>query len=666
MLAAVATLVLVAMVGTALIDIGDGGGGPSRLIASSRLASFDDCGALLDHLQAEARERVGPFGLDGGQFAILEDSASGLERQDLAGSSGAERSAAPTAGADDDAGSGDFSGTNVQEAGIDEPDVVKTDGSVVYALSNGRLYAVEERGTPRLLGSIAVEGATELLLADDRLLVIGDSPGADTPVATSPRAPIGADLALPYRAGVRIVIVDVADPAAMKITDELEVDGQYVSARLVDGVARIVLRSFGPALDFVYPSTDSAAALERAERVNREVVEASTLADWLPSYRTGGGEKEQPAYDCNRTYAPPVFSGFGLLSVLTVDPVDPDLGDTTSVLADGETVYASAQRLYVATSQWDGVSIQTGVESVEPAQRAVVAPSQRTLVHSFDIRGAGAARYLVSGEVRGGVLNQFSMSEHKGDLRVATTDQTADGGSQSYVTVLTDDGEQLVQTGQVGGLGKGEQIYAVRFLGDRGYVVTFRQTDPLYVLDLADPADPRVTGELKIPGYSAYLHPIEGDLLIGIGQDATDQGRRLGSQVSLFDVSDPANPTRLQQRALGPASSPAEFDHHAFLHWTATDLTVIPVQSFNNRSGVGSNFAIGLRILPAGIEEVGRVQHPASTVNGASEGSRVPFGFSEPIERSFVIGTRLVTFSFSGLLSSDLATLAPGTWVPFR
>ncbi len=120
----------------------------------------------------------------------------------------------------------------------------------------------------------------------------------------------------------------------------------------------------------------------------------------------------------------------------------------------------------------------------------------------------------------------------------------------------------------------------MRFIGDMGYVVTFRQTDPLYTVDLSDPAAPEVVGELELLGYSAYLHPLGGDLLLGIGQDATATGQTTGTQLSLFDVSDPANPERLQQTAIPGASSAAEYDHHAFLYWPETGLAMLPVQSY--------------------------------------------------------------------------------------
>jgi hypothetical protein len=163
-----------------------------------------------------------------------------------------------------------------------------------------------------------------------------------------------------------------------------------------------------------------------------------------------------------------------------------------------------------------------------------------------------------------------------------------------------------------------------------------------------------VTGELKVLGYSAYLHPLDGHLLIGVGADATEQGRVTGTQVSLFDVSDPANPKRLQQHVIAASSTGAAFDHHAFLYWPATGLTVLPIQEYGPRRVQA--YALGLRVAPEGITVVGQVEHPGA---GSS-----PPTWTDPIQRSLVVGDRLVTFSPGGLLSSDLATLSPGTWVP--
>ena len=165
----------------------------------------------------------------------------------------------------------------------------------------------------------------------------------------------------------------------------------------------------------------------------------------------------------------------------------------------------------------------------------------------------------------------------------------------------------------------------MRFVGDTGYVVTFRQVDPLYTLDLSQPERPRVLGELKIPGYSAYLHPIGEDLLLGVGQDVDEKsGRPLGTQLSLFDVSDLRKPTRLHTQHLGLGWSEAEYDHHAFLYWPRTGLVMIP---FEQR-------AVGFRVGRArGIDPLGRVEHDA----GAT-----------PIRRSLVVRDSVLTVSENG------------------
>ena len=215
-------------------------------------------------------------------------------------------------------------------------------------------------------------------------------------------------------------------------------------------------------------------------------------------------------------------------------------------------------------------------------------------------------------------------------------------------------GEQLVQVGAIEGLGKGERIYSVRFVGPIGYVVTFRQTDPLYTVDLGDPTKPTVRGELKIPGYSAYLHPADGNRLIGVGQDATNQGRVTGTQVSLFDVGNLADPARLAKYSLPGTYSEAEFDPHAFLYWPASGLLVVPLQGrygvampvepnggpgtvvAPSREFAPASGALVLRVSGTNITELGFISHPGTVNNG---------GYPMPIRRSLIIDTTLWTVS---------------------
>jgi uncharacterized secreted protein with C-terminal beta-propeller domain len=179
----------------------------------------------------------------------------------------------------------------------------------------------------------------------------------------------------------------------------------------------------------------------------------------------------------------------------------------------------------------------------------------------------------------------------------------------------------------------------VRFAGDVGYVVTFRQIDPLYTLDLANAERPRVLGELKLAGYSAYLHPIGDDLLLGVGQDASDQGRPLGTQLSLFDVSDLRKPARLAAGSVGPGWSEAESDHHAFLYWPRTGLVVIPFDQG----------AAAFRVGRAGVAQLGRIRQPGAGT----------------IRRSLVVGDSVVTVSDAGVAANSLSTLAEQGWAAF-
>ena len=274
-----------------------------------------------------------------------------------------------------------------------------------------------------------------------------------------------------------------------------------------------------------------------------------------------------------------------------------------------------------------------------------------TAIHKFDISSPLRTQYRGSGDVAGYLLSQWSLSEYKGVLRVVSTESPAwwvgpgQGESESFLTTLRATGGALVQAGRIGELGKGERVYAVRMIGDTGYVVTFRQIDPLYTLDLAIPERPRVLGELKIPGYSAYLHPVGEGLILGVGQDATEEGRPTGTQLSLFDVSNLRSPTRLHTEHIGLGWSEAESDHHAFLYWPRTGLVVIP---FEQR-------AVGYRVgRTRGIDPAGRIEHEAGKL-----------GYSAGVRRSLVVRDSVLTVSDAGVKSSSLATLAERGWAAF-
>ena len=596
-----------------------------------RLTSFTSCSDLVKYARLNGTRTVGPWGFGGPSLAVTTVGAPAAEQK---------------AGADT---ATEFSGTNVQEAGVDEPDIVKTDGRRIVAIAQGKLRYVDVTGArPRLRDSLDLNDsfAHELLVEGDRALVISRSGGGIVPLPSIRLAP-------DYVEKTVLTEVDLGSPGALRVVRTLTVEGGYLTARQVGSTARVVLRTF-PEVKIEPPPGGSKDDLRAAEERNEKTVARAGLAAWLPRYelrtRKTGRVKRAFLTNCRSVSRPARFSGLGLVTVLTLDlskgiePVDSD-----AVMSNGEIVYASTENLYVATQTWVD-------PEVVDADR--VPPKVETALHGFAAPAAPRTSYRTSGKVSGYLLNQWSLSEHDGALRVASTTMPlwwpTDGQreeSESMVTVLEPRAGSLVQAGRVGGLGKGERIYGVRFIGDVGYVVTFRQVDPLYTIDLSQPAKPVVRGELKILGYSAYLHPVGEDLLLGIGQDATAEGRAQGTQVSLFDVSDLRRPARLDRLTIAGASSEAEFDHHAFLYWPKTRLAVLPIvvyaQEGRSAPEVG---ALGVRVSRAGgVARAGKLEHQATA----------------PIRRSLVVGDTLYTLSDAGLKASDLGSFADRAWVSF-
>lgn len=548
---------------------GGGGGSGDRL----RLTRFSDCDAFLDHVRAEAAERVGPYGFDvGGSwdmpvFADDRDFAVPATQAPVATVApdmplwGAEGS--------DDSADVTYTGTNVQETGVDEADLVKTDGARIVAIADGTLHVVD----PTLPGA-AVSGSlrvghevAEMMLVGDRVVLFA----LDWDRRTG-------------QPSLELVEVSIADPNEPTEVASVTIDGTYLSARLIGDRLRVAVSSAPDQIPFVLPG--SPAGEQLAEDTNRQAVLDSTLADWTPEFElTVDGDEvaSGPLTDCAGLHRPGVFSGFDLLNVIDVD-LGADAGvsalaaafdvagapsGTVGVLGGGSTVYSSQSRMYVATTRWH-----------DPADATQDRTSDvTTAVHAFSIDAAEPTRYVASGEVDGTLLSQFSLDEHEGNLRVVVTDTDANGTTETRLVVLAEQGDLLEQIGAVGGLGVGERLYSVRLMGDIGFAVTFRQIDPFYVLDLRDPTAPTIAGELKLPGMSTYLHPLgdlaETGLVVGVGQDATETGMTTGLKVSVFDVSDPANPTEAGKWVMPGGSSVAEYDHRAFQ--VAGNTVFIPI-----------------------------------------------------------------------------------------
>ncbi|MBP2477959.1 hypothetical protein JOF53_006831 [Crossiella equi] len=631
---------------------GTGAGSPTTGTGSPvRLVSYDNCQAALEGFRAAAAPVVGAYGF-AQQRPGIDARTGGVESGD--------RAVPSTPGS-----AQQHSTTNRNEASADEPDLVKNDGKRLVSIVDGTLRVID-LATERETGVLrfpADTPATQLLTHGDRALVFTSGPLTAQPRGEQPRnesIPPEPDLRAVGTA--KLVLVDLSGPP--KILGSLTVEGSTVDARQVGGVARVVLRSI-PHLKFTYP--DGTRTAEEATRRNQDVVRESTIEDWLPRYEldTAAGRSSGRLADCAKVSHPDRFSGAAMLTVLTL-PLDRALGkgDPVTVAGDGNTVYANDRNLYVADDQWQRAVPLRGGAEVAPV------PEPSTRIHQFTTTGTAPPVYAASGEVPGALLNQYSLSEHEGHLRVATT--IARGGpqprtteapdSRSAITVLSRQGNALREVGKLDGLGKGERIYAVRYLGPKAYVVTFRQTDPLYTLDLANPRAPREVGELKITGYSAYLHDAGGNRLIGVGQEATPEGRTQGTQVSLFDVSTAAAPRRVAQHQVPGAYSEAEFDPHAFLYWQPTGLLLLPLSQGLTPPADGRGTprpprgsALALRLTDGAVTELGTLLHPQDRSAGSDA----------TIRRAVIAQDSLWTVSRSGVKRQDLSTLAERAWIAF-
>ncbi len=578
-------------------------------------SAFEDCDGVVDWTKAEMLERVTPYGLD--MYPVYW-GRDGVWMEDAPAATEAPAADESTGGASNGSGT---SGTNTQEAGVDEGDITETDGRFVYSIIDNRLRSVD-------LDTATVLADLEVPLGESQMVLVGDV----LVVATNSWSQSTSTVVTRYS-------IDSGVPVFRR-RDHLE--GSMVSMRVVDGVVQLVLQAgITNRLDFVSPRDGTTDAQEAAKERNIEVIEALDAEDLLPrSFEEsvlGAWGTPAVAIDCARMGHPGDFSGWGItwVAVLDTETLDTDaasvpLGAAGLITQAGST-YTSEESLYVTTNRWNDVVDEEWVSN-NPE-------SPRTVIHRFSL--LDGVEYVASGEVIGTLLNSYSMSEFEGDLRVATTAYSDDfgGGQDNGVHVLRVDGADLVEVGSVRGLGRGEQIQGVRFDGPRGYVVTFRQVDPLYVIDLSNPSNPAMVGELKIPGYSTYLKPIGGGRLIGVGMSGTETGQITGVQVSLFDVSDPAAPRQVATAEIAEWSE-ATWDPHAFLWWEPTGQIVIPKEmNCVEFGGPGCESAVVLRLESDELVEQGRLMQWF------------------PIRRSMIASNRLVTVSAGGVLVSDMETL---------
>ncbi|MEK6958693.1 MAG: beta-propeller domain-containing protein [archaeon] len=593
-------------------------------------------------------------------------------------------------------GSTDFSTTNIQVEGVDEADIVKTDGKYAYIIAGDKLYIVDaypaENST--LLSTITFdEGYTpsEMFIKGDKVLVFANKYSyggyyggyydvlpatkvACVDCVSSPSSGEGSTSPPQFGSSgiVAAFVYNVSDRSSPVKEKEVEFEGSYLSSRMIGSYAYFVVNNYPNIYYYTY-AEDGSSTETVSDSIIPEMRIDGVVSDVAPVTEIG------------------FIPDFRPQSFVTIASLNLDTMDVASetVAASSQNIYASQNNLYLADITW-----VRDENTPLPLQvlRSIYVPNwastEKTSVAKFKLEN-GNALFVAEGLVPGHILNQFSMDEYDNHFRIATTvgEVWGEGASQSRNNIYVL-GPDMNIVGTLEDLAPGEKIYSSRFMGAKGYLVTFKKVDPLFVIDLSNHSDPKVLGKLKIPGYSDYLHPIDETHIIGLGKEAIDSGYGdfawyQGIKMAIFDVSDVANPKEMYKVTIGDrgTDSYALYDHKAFLFNKEKQLLVIPVmlaeisEADKNRSPeeVGWSPAYGESTfqgafvfnvsLENGISERGRITHVT-----AEEELKRGYYYSDSysVKRSFYIDKYLYTMSDSMLKANDLSTLAEISSVPLN
>lgn len=470
--------------------------------------------------------------------------------------------------------SSSYNKTDLQVEGVLEADIVKNDGKYLYIVhqNDPTKILIVDTTDPKDLKTVAkiklpedneeYTYVSEIFISGDKLIAL-----------TNTNVIQATDLYRAYNnfdvcyfcgsAGSKTgaIIYDISKKNSPKKITDYSIDGGYVTTRLVDNQLIIVS-------NYVVPLFKDDKELEKA---------------CIPSYYINGKENKISATDIN------IVKGNEENTYTVILKIDISKKDSTpnatAILGGANDVYCSKTDLYISRGVWH----ETNTGSIASIG------TFGTCIYRFDF--TQDLKYKASVELPGGILNQFSMDEYNGYFRVATSES----GVQSFITVLD---KELNIIGQLKGIAPEESIYAVRFIGDTAYVVTFYQTDPLFVIDLSNPKEPKIVGELKIPGFSNMLFPYSDTLLIGIGIDGNEFGANGRLKISLFDISDKKNPKEISKAVIsGDSYTPAQYDHKAFMRFTDTNEFAIPITNYDYQSSSQSQSICSFKIENNKISE---------------------------------------------------------------
>jgi uncharacterized secreted protein with C-terminal beta-propeller domain len=569
-----------------------------------------------------------------------------------------------------------YSETNIQVQGVDEADIVKTDGKYIYVLSNKNLVITEAypAETAEILSKTDL-GITpsEIFIEGNNILVFGSTyrqtrnEAGDVIQGSTPtevNAKIASGEYYPYygRNLAVILLIDASNKENPEIKRTIEFEGSYLNSRKINEQVYFVINSYPT----YYAEENGIIPLYADTKESDEFKEIAECGDI--------------------GYLPPVYpESFVTIGSIAMNDFDSKIQKET-VVGSAQNIYASQDNLYLAQTEYNYYNyiplVSEVVDSViaDPIKNVISDNREFTSIHKFSLDN-GKIGYSGVMKAPGNILNQFSMDEFENNFRIATTTghvSRIGGGTSNNIFIF---GEDLKMKGKLEDLAPGEKIYSARFMGNKGYLVTFKKIDPLFVIDLTDASNPKVLGKLKIPGYSDYLHPIDETHLIGIGKDTieSEQGNFAwyqGIKIAVFDVSDVEHPKEMYKEIIGDrgTDSYALNDHKAFLYDKEKNLLVIPVQlaeiseeqkqqNYNNNFPLYGDFTFqGAYVynlsLENGFQLKGRITHLDADDDSLEKSGYYYSGGGTEVKRSLFIGDVLYTISNNKILANSLEDLS--------
>jgi len=583
------------------------------------------------------------------------------------------------------------SGTNLQVADVDEADVVKIadEGRKLYVIRGDGFHEFDSWPAAQTskVADLQIEGgAIEMFVEGDRAVVFSNASdvvelGDDDLCQGYGGVPELADFDGAYYCGpsfVKVTVIDLSGDSPQAVR-EIYLEGWYTSSRRHDSIVRAVVQSSMQQPDTVpylcdivyngdaYPeSRDARNLLARVWATKaKEAIRATTLGDWVPVWgeRIDGEIQQQPV-QCADFYSPaPGLTNYGLTQIVGIDMINDSPTQVTSILGQATHVYANAGAMVLTQPDWTYLERE--------------ASSNRSAVHRFAVSSEQQRTpYQGSGFVQGVVHDQFSIDELDGVIRIATTRTTWPNrngdpmapdfwvqSTDNLVSTMRLNGSTLELIGSTPPLAEGEQIRSARFLGDLAYVVTFRQIDPLFAIDLSNPESPKVLGELKIPGFSEYMHPLGDDHLLTIGRDIDEETQRdNGAILQIFDVSDPVNPMLAHKELVGAGHSEASYNPKAFNFYADKGLLAFPFVSYT--SEFSSTLELWDVSAEIGFNRRGAVDHSDLVLDDCGG---VPYavddfyyycGYYPQITRGVFIDAFIYSISHGGVKVHDVSDLS--------